>query len=152
MDRHVWPSAIATHCSLLQCVAVCCSVSQCVAACRSVSQRVAVCRSVPFLSLSHTHTHTHTQVWAFAIGVDALYNKTIPGPNGAPAKQVELWVTTKDVGIANEAVVAAGNTAPNNPYCEHGKLKVNTLSFFWPSCILYFSLRFYLSLYLKGKP
>jgi len=65
----------------------------------------------------------HYEVWAFAIGVDALYNKTIPGPNGAPAKQVELWVTTKDVGIANEAVVAAGNTAPNNPYCEHGKLK-----------------------------
>jgi hypothetical protein len=65
----------------------------------------------------------HHEAWFYSIGTSGLWNKKIPGPNGFAATSVELWVTTKDVGIKDEPEIRTGNTDPDNPVCEHGKLK-----------------------------
>jgi hypothetical protein len=69
----------------------------------------------------------HYGAWFYSIGTSGLQNKntnpSIPGPNGFPVASVELWVTTKDLGVEGRPAVCGRNTDPNNPVCEHGKLK-----------------------------
>ena len=66
----------------------------------------------------------HHGDWFYAIGTSKLWNKQIPGPNKQGAGSVELYVTTKDVGIDVEPqTVLEGKTDPDDSLCEHGRLK-----------------------------
>lgn len=73
----------------------------------------------------------HHHACFYAIGTSDLWNRQIPGPlwdpkiarpSGGGSSCVELYVTTKDVGIEDETA-REGNTDLGDPVCIHGKLK-----------------------------
>ena len=62
----------------------------------------------------------HPEDYFYAIGATKLSHDLIPGPSVEGTKCVELYVTTKDVGIIDEPEDLYGDTSRQNPLCVHG--------------------------------